>query len=235
MSTNKLSRKYFEGRAYNKRFFRNINTEEKAYWLGFLIADGCIVPSKRTVAVSCSPKDKDHLMKLVNTIGLKEEDLREYRYGDKGYTKGTYFRLLMSSRFTYEDICRLGFDSNKTETAYIPKVNPKLLRHLIRGIFDGDGSISVYKSYDKNAGKTRTFQSFDICCTERLGNQVVEAFKKAGLQAHYKVEIHKGCYRLRASSRQAIIELNEYLYNDAKTYLERKKDTFGIAVLKLQN
>ena len=27
---------------YNKDYFEKINTSEKAYWLGFLYADGCI-------------------------------------------------------------------------------------------------------------------------------------------------------------------------------------------------
>jgi len=35
-------RQYFKGRSYNINYFENIDSEDKAYWLGFIQADGCL-------------------------------------------------------------------------------------------------------------------------------------------------------------------------------------------------
>ena len=32
----------------NKDYFKNIDNEEKAYWLGFIAADGCIYKMSKT-------------------------------------------------------------------------------------------------------------------------------------------------------------------------------------------
>ena len=57
--------------------FRNINSNEKAYWLGFLAADGCVFERafspKRSqggdcVILSIARKDKDHLIKFQNFL-----------------------------------------------------------------------------------------------------------------------------------------------------------------------
>ena len=48
---------------YNDDLFEIINTEEKAYWLGFIYADG-YVSDEYSFEVSLSLKDKEHLMKL---------------------------------------------------------------------------------------------------------------------------------------------------------------------------
>jgi hypothetical protein len=63
--------------------FDLIDTPDKAYWLGFMLADGCIARSagtNRTVRVSLQSRDESHLRKLANFLGFKGEfadDLRE--------------------------------------------------------------------------------------------------------------------------------------------------------------
>nr|DAG90196.1 MAG TPA: endonuclease [Crassvirales sp.] len=53
---------------FNRDFFSVIDTEEKAYWLGFLYADGFISASGNTVGLSISLKDIDHLKKYNNAL-----------------------------------------------------------------------------------------------------------------------------------------------------------------------
>lgn len=60
---------------YNKDFFQEINTEEKAYWLGFLYADGCINKIYRNnklksmnLEIGLCHKDEQHLQKFLNSI-----------------------------------------------------------------------------------------------------------------------------------------------------------------------
>lgn len=55
MDKNRVSRKY----KFDENFFENIDTEEKAYWLGFIYADGAVF--KRTLSIRLSTKDIHHL------------------------------------------------------------------------------------------------------------------------------------------------------------------------------
>ena len=49
--------------ALNEAFFEIIDSEEKAYWLGFIAADGCVY--RRTLSINLNIKDKAHLEKLI--------------------------------------------------------------------------------------------------------------------------------------------------------------------------
>lgn len=65
----------------NENFFQEINTEEKAYWLGFLMADGCILDqpqrSKR-LTVALKEKDINILHKLNKSLERKKIIFDDY-------------------------------------------------------------------------------------------------------------------------------------------------------------
>ena len=59
------------------RIFETIDTEEKAYWLGFMYADGYIGASRYSVGINLSLKDIDHLKKFCKYMGLTEQETAE--------------------------------------------------------------------------------------------------------------------------------------------------------------
>ena len=113
--------------------FETIDTEEKAYWLGFLYADGYISKYNQ-IEVSLSPEDKEHLIKLklfVNTNTNIIED--EHRC-----------RLLFCSKEMVADLAKLGCVNNKSLILTFPteeQVPNTFLRHFLRGYVDGDGCL----------------------------------------------------------------------------------------------
>ena len=50
---------------YNRHIFDNINNEEKAYWLGFIVADGYLNSDKHMLRIKLGNKDKQHLIKFI--------------------------------------------------------------------------------------------------------------------------------------------------------------------------
>ena len=70
---------------YNRHIFDNIDNEEKAYWLGFIVADGYLNLDKHMLRIKLGNKDKQHLknqelllrmmekqlLKLLNILALK--------------------------------------------------------------------------------------------------------------------------------------------------------------------
>src|SRR5712691_11105891 len=55
----------------NHAYFHRVDTEEKAYWLGFLTADGCITTGDRVV-VHLASEDCGHLFKLKAALGASQ-------------------------------------------------------------------------------------------------------------------------------------------------------------------
>jgi len=133
------SKKY----TYNESFFKNINTEEKAYWIGFICADGTIICNRKchkySVRIELQSRDDKHLSKFVNSICGN----RILRYESKKSAL-----LVISSKIMVFDLVNKGYCSPKTVRNVFPPpyIRNNLIRHYIRGYFDGDGSWYLSKA-----------------------------------------------------------------------------------------
>ena len=143
---NRKARKYY----FNENFFEVINTEEKAYWLGFIAADGCIVPPRvGTTSGAClkirlHPKDREHLEKFI--LALNSNLVIKDRI-NTGFSEGQpCIDLEINSIKMVRDLIDKGIVPHKSLILEPPKIDPKFNLHFIRGYFDGDGSI--YHSND---------------------------------------------------------------------------------------
>jgi hypothetical protein len=140
----------------NENFFENIDSEEKAYWLGFISADGCIRKSGLNkkpcqLVISAKESDANHLQKLVNIIG------RGKVCQSPGYD---FVQLIISSVQLVEGLQKQGITERKTFTAR-PWAGPEILMpHYWRGMVDGDGSL--YKRLDRNRWGLNLVGTFEI-------------------------------------------------------------------------
>lgn len=206
----------------NESFFETIDTEEKAYWLGFLYADG-YVSSARPWTVICHICDKEHLYSFKNSINftgpIKTKKLSSYSRDNK-----ESFRLEICRKKMCLDLHKLGCQS---KNKYI--FNTKYESAYWRGIFDGDGCISVTSRYryfnNKKYGPYTVAKSYII-----LQKQDVHHFenilKKLNIQ--YQIEQSKTdyMYYVQFSSIPSIIKFGNWLYSDNASFLKRKKEKF---------
>lgn len=128
-------RKYF----FNENFFRNIDTEQKAYWLGFFYADGHI--TDRSLICSLKATDDKHLEKFLKDI--EANNIKVKYYDNCGHK---YCTIFLNSSIIVNDLRLLGFTNRKTydNSDYIFQcVSNNLKRHFIRGFWDGDGSVQL--------------------------------------------------------------------------------------------
>lgn len=120
-----------------KNIFHIIDTEEKAYWLGFLYADG-YVSKYNQIEVSLSLEDEEHLIKLKQFINTNTNIIKdEHRC-----------RLLFCSKELANDLAQLGCVNNKSLILQFPteqQVPQELIRHFLRGYVDGDGCLCYTK------------------------------------------------------------------------------------------
>ena len=139
------SRKY----NLNEEYFKNINTKEKAYWLGFIAADGYITsPAKHNTqkfGITLSIIDKEHLENFNNCL-KSTYPVAELKGSESNYSSNSKFcRLLITSQKSVNYLKRLGIIENKTNRLTFPTIDQvpeKFIYDYIRGYMDGDGSIS---------------------------------------------------------------------------------------------
>lgn len=124
-------------REIREDFFRQIDTPEKAYWLGFLSADGWIVTEKgalRGVGLALHERDRDILEQYAQSVGFPGPPTRT-RSGSP------LTQVKFTSPTMAADLVAHGVTPRKSRTIAWPKLQSHLLRHYARGMFDGDGSV----------------------------------------------------------------------------------------------
>ena len=204
--------------AINEHYFDEIDTQNKAYILGFLYADGCNNLKKSTISMSLEEGDREILERIRVEVG-SEKELEFIDYSNKhdfGYTYKSQYRLLLFSVHMCRTLEKHGMTPNKSLSLTFPHMDDKLLRHFIRGMFDGDGSI--YK-HNKN-GYTLTITSTnDFCIALR---EVVATL--LGIHCSiYDAQNHNGITKVfTISGRVQTKKFLDWLYDDAEMYLDRK-------------
>ena len=203
----------------NEHYFDEIDTQNKAYILGFLYADGCNFPKKSTVTMSLEERDKEVLERIRNEIG-SERPLEFLDYSNKhdfGYTYKNQYRLLLFSSHMCKALESHGMIPNKSLTLSFPDIREDLLSHFIRGYFDGDGSITQGK---RDTNFILTITSTNNFC-EKL-KDIIE--KNVGINCHiYDASNHNGITKVfTTTGRLQAKALLDWLYKNADIYLERK-------------
>jgi len=209
----------------NNNFFCEIDTEEKAYWLGFIYADGYITKKtkhgNRKFGVALSIKDIEHLKKLKSSLKSNHK-ICVYK-SVSGYSEGLeYCRLIITSIDITDALLTKGVLEEKTNVVNFPsstQVPNDLLRHFIRGYMDGDGSITITKN-----------KVFDIkiCGTSELLNGIQSYFTDACEDVNFRTlqKRHKdrdvNNYTLQYGGNRQVEKLLDLLYSDATVYLDRK-------------
>lgn len=135
-----VTRKY----NYDETFFEKIDTEEKAYWLGFIAADGSIISNETILEIGLAKKDEQHLEKFIKSIkGSKEMIKQKKQNAGKGKLYDAV-RVSVCSAKMCKDLKKQNITPNKSLTlGFLNHIDKNLIKHYLRGYFDGDGSIST--------------------------------------------------------------------------------------------
>ena len=131
---------------FNENIFDSIDTEEKAYWLGFIFADGYISSTDNTFELSLSIKDIDHLKKFNIFMQHEHNNVKigNVRLDDKEFKR---CRWSVCNKHLWNVLNNYGCTPQKSLTLKFPDINifkeKWLIIPFIRGYFDGDGSVSI--------------------------------------------------------------------------------------------
>ena len=220
-SASELKRKY----PIVEDFFDEINTEEKAYILGLLYADGWNQTERNVIGIGLKESDKEILDKITNLM-QPTKPLGYYKKNKlkKGFENSqNEYRLVIANKHISERLVELGCGKAKTHNLVFPteeQVPKHLQRHFVRGYFDGDGSVSGDKQKQFNLVGTINFLlPLQQILMSELG------FSKTKLDQRHK-ERDNEIRSLRYCGINQCITFRDWLYKDATIYLERKYDIF---------
>lgn len=192
---------------FNETFFKKIDTEQKAYWLGFIYADGYI-NKKGEFRLHVSKNDIEHIKKFKEHI-KSEHPIHNCQLNTISFN--------ICSKKMALDLNDLGVVPAKTFTLEYPKIPKKFNNHFIRGVFDGDGCIYTREDGVKN---------WSIYTASKLfKNQIIDIIN---LETGIKVFSYKqgNGYTIRIFRKKDIPIINEYMYKNSTIFLNRKRVKF---------
>lgn len=215
----------------DQAFFENINTEEKAYILGFIAADGHIDSKTYRLNIALADSDYTILEKIraamQSTHPIKKGIVKSnpYKKSDNKYLKQC--SLSINGKKLVTPLIRMGLSGKKTYTLdssivqYIPK---DLMRHFLRGYLDGDGNITWGKKY--SSGYKYIVQ---VCGNEDFLLGSFQKFFPSNC-ALYKDKLSKQTYVWKIACKSEVMRFLTYIYGNATIYLNRKYNIYRYAM-----
>ena len=211
-------------RNLNEHFFEVINTEEKAYFLGLIIADGNVFINhadkgnrQASISITVNEKDAYILQRFLDATGASTS------IGHDGRGACT---AAVRSDVMFVDLSKCGIIPSKSFFTYLPAIPEELYCHLIRGIFDGDGSIQA------KPNKNKFMHALSFCGTHDLMTQISVKAHELALTQEVTVYDYKNrvLSELKYQAMDDIFKIGNWMYREATLYLERKKQTFNTFV-----
>ena len=199
---------------YNENYFESIDCQEKAYWLGFIWADGYITQSKG-FGIELAIKDKVHLEKLQQDL---ESNIKIREREKESFGKRNIFCVLeLRNKKIVADLENIGLISNKTYNLPIPKISEKYYQDFIRGFFDGDGT---YVLNTKNHNKEISC----VCYCKTFLEWIQQDFVKNKIKSSLLKQKNKELFSLRIYESDSILKYYYVYWNNASRFLDRKKE-----------
>jgi hypothetical protein len=231
----------------NEKYFDVIDTEDKAYWLGFLWCDGYVCKRDRylqkyqkykieyNIKLSLKDSDSGHLEKFKtymnsthpihiyeNTCGYKKVD------GSKSFESRLFITNQHMGKTLYD---KYGLIPNRSDCSnLVANIPTNLYRHLIRGILDAEGSFHRY--YTNERGYEIEKISVQFTTYETLLEFIEKYFYDIGISNtnnYKKYQRHKNnenndsyCRGLIYSGRIQAANVLMHLYNKSTVYLDRR-------------
>ena len=200
---------------YQQDIFENIDTTEKAYWLGFLAADGCNYQRKHNASVILNIHEKDikHLEKFKQFCHTDAE-IKSY-IGYEGFSNQTPMcKITLNSKKISNDLIDKGILPNKSLILQPPHILEDFYKPFILGYFDGDGSISKSSQYNN--------YSISIQGTKEILTWICEVLKWDAKLEKRNINSNNNSYYIRCGGTNKPYQILNQLYNSCETHLDRK-------------
>lgn len=210
---------------FNDNYFHVIDTENKAYFLGLIYTDGNVRKHNGGYYLNLELKRSDRyiLEKLASELKCSNQIYDRERITNFGPSKMSSFTICNSKQI-FDDLARFNIVPNKSHTtesfSNIIELIPKdLIKHFLRGLIDGDGTIS------------KRFTTYNNCiCVNQNERKFCEDFDKLlkysmndySLKENYTYNKNNSVHGVRYRRINDVKKILEFLYKNASIFLKRK-------------
>lgn len=207
----------------NEDYFEIINSNEKAYWLGWFLTDGCIEDSNDNLQLTIQKGDKHILEILEKDLGINNH----IHIFNKDY-----IRFSLGSKKIRNSLVQYGIVPNKSHILSFPNNIPEEYEvALLRGMFEGDGGLTlgVTTRYYKHRNKsyTKPYQELSFSGTYDMCKGFQTVLLKYLNITLKTIEPNNSIYRVRWSNKNEILQILHLLYKDCDNhYLKRKYELY---------
>ena len=237
----------------NTKYFNKIDTNIKAYLLGFIAADGSIVKNNvkngsttltitihhKDIAILELPKSELNSELSIKNINIKSKSLSSYKLDVN------HVRFNTSKKEIINDLIKHGIDYNKSLTMknIIIKIPKRFRKSFIIGYFDGDGCFVdslVNKNkhrYNKQGEylRTDTYLGYNSSISIKGSKEFLQGIvKELKIKSFTLKQLsQQKIYTLVLTSNDSILKFYT-CYSDCEFYLNRKKEKFTRKILQVQ-
>lgn len=214
----------------DNHYFDVIDTEEKAYWLGYISAKGRVTNvnhyGRKALEINSTEPNKPHVDRFRAAIGLDRE---MHETWNKVYKK-RYYNLHVPSQHMACRLQELNVKQPKHEMTRVPAdVPPELLHHYFRGHFDGKGFILQMKRNKRiniffMYGSDLLLYDFCVYLSETIGVDLPAGAVVSQNDGHHLHMLFK------ISAKKKILKIMQALYKDATIYMERNLEKYTSAI-----
>lgn len=200
-----------QGYPRDEFYFNKIDSDEKAYWLGFLYADGCVHSNNNEISINIT--DKEHIEKFQKAI--KAINHKPTITNDKRFENAkTLYQFSIKDKQLHQDLIKWGCVPQKSLIIEkIPNIPRDYVSHFLRGYFDGDGSLHYLQG-------TNNYR-ISFVGTEAF---LADIQKELQTNVSFKNNNTGKAYTLQIAGRKQVERILNYLYQDSRpeTRLDRK-------------
>lgn len=227
-SVNTTNRKIDE-----KSIFSNGINSISAYILGIILSDGCLSYDAHSHRYRITITMNDYrLIEYLRDNYSPEKKIYEYK---NKIGRGISYTFITTNEFDIKYLMKLGVVERKSNIIEFPIIKDTYNRHLLRGIFDGDGSVYINKTKTNYNGIVKRYEYINATFTTgsyEFAKGILDVLTKADIHCSLLKDSRKdhNCWYIKIYSREAIKNLYKYMYNYSSIYLDRKRDLFKVMI-----
>lgn len=207
--------------------FKSGLNRTSAYILGLIISDGCISYDNHCKRYKITISMNDfHLIEFLRSTYSPTKKLYEYKNRNGNAITYTF---ISTNEYDIRYLGDLNIGERKSKSIRLPSIGSSYVNHMIRGIFDGDGSVYINKTKSNNIIYKYLNASFTTG-SEKFAEDIIGVLRMNNILAHKVKDSRKETWYIKIYSKEEIKKLYRYLYNNADLYMERKRNLFDMMI-----
>lgn len=206
--------KYKKPKYKNPKMFNKIDTPEKAYIIGYALADGYI--NDNVVEFGCCLEDKKILQFIAEYIGANYTEDLTYIPKTKRFPRA---RITIGNLDLITDFNK---HCSSKENKHCPIIPKNLEKYLVQGFFDGDGCLTWGRRKDRN----RLWQKISFTSSLKILEGIQQILlKQCAISTIIRPKSNENCFVLEFANREDVLKFLNFIYpNDSFIILKRKYD-----------